>query len=221
MKDIQERKTYNHAYDTVFNACKMAVSNLGYRGIESRVNYIYATKHIVFGCVKFTLTLYLMKRSESQTEVCMILEYNIFFSSPDDIINKAFSEISALLGESSETKYLHKRRYIRIPAIVLCDLFTSGAELLEGRSCIINYSSGGVALETTLDIPAKTEILLQLKNNSEELNIPGRIMHRRQVMEDLYVYGIKFIGMNIFKRHKIKKELSKWKKSLLTEMRRS
>lgn len=107
----------------------------------------------------------------------------------------------------------NKRKYERIPAIIMCDVFTSGTGLLEGRVCIINYSLGGIAFETKLDIPVGTEVLLLLKDDSNKLELQGIIVYRKHTMEDVFVYGMKFQGLNILKRHKIQKMLNKWRKA--------
>jgi len=110
----------------------------------------------------------------------------------------------------------NKRKHARIPAIIMCDIFVSGTGLLEGRVCLTNYSLGGVAFETKMEIPVKTDVLIFLKNDSKKLEIPGMLMHRKRTMEDVYVYGMRFQGINILKRYRIQKILNGWKKSLLS-----
>lgn len=113
--------------------------------------------------------------------------------------------------------FCRRRKYSRTPIILLCDIFIFPSERPQGRGCIVNFSLGGIALETTLDITPETNMLLRLNLFSENIDIFGRAVYKKQEMENAFIYGVKFIGMNIFRRFKFKNKLKEWHKLGQTE----
>ena len=104
----------------------------------------------------------------------------------------------------------NRRRHTRIPITILCDLLVPEMRILRGRGCIINFSVGGVAIESTLDVPIGTEILMVIDFYHIKMDIPGRVSYSNRVMGNMFVYGVKFAGFNIFKRFKLIREFKRY-----------
>lgn len=106
----------------------------------------------------------------------------------------------------------NKRRHFRYHSRILGYVFTADLESTESRCCLINFSMGGIALETNLNIVQDTEIRLQINLVPEKINVFGRIVHKQKVMENLYRYGIKYTKMGFFERYRLKKKIINWLK---------
>jgi c-di-GMP-binding flagellar brake protein YcgR len=106
-----------------------------------------------------------------------------------------------------------KRKHSRIPITILCDIFVSDSKIPEGRGCIVNFSLGGVAVVTRLDFAPDTEIRMQLNFNNEQLDISSTVAHGRAVMGDVFIYGVRYVRLNLFRKFKLNRKLKKWVKT--------
>jgi c-di-GMP-binding flagellar brake protein YcgR len=107
----------------------------------------------------------------------------------------------------------NRRKYFRYQIRILGYVFTAGVMSSESRCCLINFSLGGIALETNLDISPGAEIQLQINLVPEKVDIFGRAVRKQQVMENLFRYGIKYTRLNIFERIKLRRKIKKWLRS--------
>lgn len=104
-----------------------------------------------------------------------------------------------------------KRKYVRIPIIILVDLFTTDSSVPKGRACIVDLSLGGLAVETEVELKKDTELFLRI-------NLPGRPtplevfaeVVRQQEMGNVFRYGLRYTQLNIFEKFKLKYYIRKW-----------
>lgn len=113
-----------------------------------------------------------------------------------------------------------KRKYVRIPVVILVDIYSPGSLIPKGRGCVINLSLGGIAIETETDIDVGSEIYLKLKLGEETYDIFGKIL-RKQLSGNLFQYGVIYTKLNIFEKFKFKKRLKLWIEKHKTESTKS
>ena len=91
---------------------------------------------------------------------------------------------------------------------VLCNVFVSGTESDLGRGCVVNYSFGGIAIATTLQLPMGAEIRIRINLESEKLDLFGKAVYSKQIMGDAYTYGVQYTRMGFFDKFKLKRKFN-------------
>ncbi len=93
-----------------------------------------------------------------------------------------------------------RRKYARMPIIVLCDISRPETGEIIARGCVLNYSKGGLAVITT----ARLEFMAPVNVNVDGLDQKGflnaRVVNARPVLRELYSYGLEFQDVGSFER---------------------
>ena len=100
-----------------------------------------------------------------------------------------------------------KRKYDRIPATILAELYPIGSIVSQGRGCVVNLSLGGVAIETETSFAVGTELDLVI---NLPLQMTGRIVRSEKVEGNFNRYGIEFTKSNLLDRLRIRRYIRNW-----------
>ncbi len=93
-----------------------------------------------------------------------------------------------------------KRKYSRMPIIVLCDVSKPDTGEIVGRGCVLNFSKGGLAVVTTAKIPFLSPVNVNVDGLDQKGFILAKVANARTVLEGLYAYGLQYEGLNVFER---------------------
>lgn len=99
-----------------------------------------------------------------------------------------------------------KRKYARMPIIVLCDVSKRDTGEIVGRGCVINYSKGGLAVVTTAKLPFLSPVNINVDGLEQKGFLPAKVVNDRTVLEGLYAYGLEFADLNALERLQIIKK---------------
>ena len=97
-----------------------------------------------------------------------------------------------------------RRKYRRIKAIIMADLFSLPEEVLIGKACITDLSLGGMRIETNEALRVGDVLLIKflLPNGQYFDKIRGRIV-RTSKESFTFTYGIKFTEISLIDRIKL------------------
>jgi len=99
---------------------------------------------------------------------------------------------------------LGRRKYKRIKAIVLLDVYRKGEYVPAGRGCITDISLGGCGFESTAQFKTGDEVVLVFTlPNKKIFSIEG-IIRRIGRSTGTFSYGVQFKEMSFFKKIKLR-----------------
>ncbi len=96
-----------------------------------------------------------------------------------------------------------RRKYDRMPIVVLCDISSPETGAILGRGCVLNYGKGGLAVISTAKLPFMSAVNISVDGLDQKGFISARVVNDRPVIEELRAYGLQFQGFNPFDRAQI------------------
>jgi c-di-GMP-binding flagellar brake protein YcgR len=99
-----------------------------------------------------------------------------------------------------------KRKYARMPIVVLCDISKPDTGEILSRGCVINYSKGGLAVVTTAKIPFLSPVNVNVDGLEQKGFLSTKVVNDRMILDGLYAYGLEFEDMNALERVQIVKK---------------
>jgi hypothetical protein len=107
-----------------------------------------------------------------------------------------------------DTKY-RKRKYPRLPIVVLCHISRRDTGEIMGQGCVLNYSKGGLALVSTVKLSFDAQVNINVDGLDHKGFITARVANSRPVLENLNAYGLEYEGFNPLQRIQIVKKFQK------------
>ena len=109
---------------------------------------------------------------------------------------------------TTSPKHIRPEKIGEIPAHSPTDKTNDSQRMrARGRGCVVNFSLGGLAIVSNISLIRKTEVNIDFNIDNSTIRIHGSVQHGKQVMGDLFRYGITFVKMNLFERMKLVKKL--------------
>jgi c-di-GMP-binding flagellar brake protein YcgR len=105
--------------------------------------------------------------------------------------------------DTLDVRQSQRRKYDRMPIVVLCDISKPETGAILGRGCVLNYSKGGLAVVSTAALPFMSMVNVNVDGLDQKGFISARVVNDRMVLEDLHAYGLQFDGFNPIDRLQI------------------
>lgn len=102
-----------------------------------------------------------------------------------------------------DVKDFQRRKYARLPIVVLCDISKPETGEIVGRGCVLNYSKGGLAVITTARLEFLTAVNVSVDGLDQKGFLSARVVNSRPVIESLSSYGLEFQDMGALERVQI------------------
>ena len=109
-----------------------------------------------------------------------------------------------------------RRKYDRLPIVVLCDISDPLTGEILGKGCVLNYSRGGLSVGTSAELTWDSMVNLNVNGLLQEGFLSVKVVNSRSVMDDFYVYGMEFRGLNPLKRIQMERKFKKLFQSLVS-----
>jgi hypothetical protein len=109
-----------------------------------------------------------------------------------------------------ERRAQDRRKHSRFPANIVLDLYEPGSDMMIGKGYIVDISLGGAAMETGLNLGESAEIYMRFNLPPSVIGARGIIVRKTQLMNNLYRYGVRYSGMNIFRRLRLRRRINSW-----------
>ena len=106
-------------------------------------------------------------------------------------------------------KIYEKRKYNRLPVAIPCHIMTGSLQKNSGNGYIVNYSLGGLGIESPLDIHDGTPVIIAFNLDSNDYEVRCMILYKNRITRDLFHYGIKYTDLNIIKIIKLNGTINK------------
>ena len=105
--------------------------------------------------------------------------------------------------DTLDVQQSQRRKYDRMPIVVLCDISKPETGAILGRGCVLNFSKGGIAVVSTAILPFMATVNVNVDGLDQKGFIPVRVVNDRLVLDELHAYGLQFEGFNPFDRAQI------------------
>jgi hypothetical protein len=109
-----------------------------------------------------------------------------------------------------------RRKYDRLPIVVLCDISDPLTGEILGKGCVLNYSRGGLSVGTSAILGWDAMVNLNVNGLLQEGFLSVKIVNSRTVMDDFYAYGMEFRGLNPLKRIQMERKFKKLFQTLIS-----
>ena len=104
---------------------------------------------------------------------------------------------------------LNRRRFERISTNIPCGLFDVYTSENINNAYILDFSAGGIGIGTTSRLEVGIELMVVINSFGENFNMKAEIIHKKLIMNDIFVYGTRFKHSGIFKRFGFKRKLKR------------
>ncbi len=105
--------------------------------------------------------------------------------------------------DTLEAGQSQRRKYDRMPIVVLCDISNPETGAILGRGCVLNYSKGGLAVVSTATLPFMSTVNVNVDGLEQKGFIEAKVVNDRMVLDELHAYGLQYEGFNPFERAQI------------------
>ena len=128
-------------------------------------------------------------------------------------------EVEKFLSDTYiDIKDSNLRKHPRISLNVATEIYDPAGKVKIGEGFIKDFSQGGIAVETEIDIEVETKINvepdyeLNIKTNRAglELNFSGKIVRKKKLAENYFLYGIMYSGMDDGDKESLHKKIQDW-----------
>lgn len=109
-----------------------------------------------------------------------------------------------------------RRKYERLPIVVLCDISDPISGEILGRGCVLNYSRGGLSIGSSAILTWDSTVNLNADGLLQEGFLSVKVVNARSVMDDFYAYGMEFRGLNPVKRIQMERKFKKLFQTLIS-----
>jgi len=113
-------------------------------------------------------------------------------------------------------KTYRRRKHLRLPIVVLCDISAHETGEILGKGCVLNYSRGGLAVVSPADIAWDSRVNLAVDRLDHEGFVTAKIVNSRPVMDGLFSYGMQFDGLNPLQKIQMERRFKKLFQLLLS-----
>jgi len=118
-----------------------------------------------------------------------------------------------MIGLGDKT-YL-RRKYKRLPIVVLCEISALETGNILGKGCVMNFSRGGMSIVTPAKLAWDLSVNLTVDNLDRQGFITAKVVNLRQVMDNFYSYGLEFEELNSLQRIRIERAFKNLFRKLL------
>lgn len=112
----------------------------------------------------------------------------------------------------SNRYYTIKRKHPRFNVTIKADIYLAESSILQGKGIVIDISLGGLCIESTAELHLYSTLIIHLKLDPEIFTFEGEILRKEQ-KGPVFSYGVKYKGLNLFAKFKLKKRIENWVKS--------
>ena len=136
-----------------------------------------------------------------------------------ETLEKESKQIEQILSDTFiEIKDSQLRKHPRISLNVATEIYDSSGNSKIGEGFIKDFSEGGIAVETEIDIEVETKINvepeceLNIKTSKAglELNFSGKIVRKKKLAENYFLYGLMYSRMNDGDKEGLHKKIQDW-----------
>ncbi len=108
-----------------------------------------------------------------------------------------------------------RRKYKRLPIIVLCEISAPETGKILGKGCVMNFSRGGMSIVTPANLAWDSSVDIAVDKLDQKEFIAAKVANFRPVMEGFYSYGLEFEGLNFLQRIRMERIFRKLFRKLL------
>ena len=104
-----------------------------------------------------------------------------------------------------------QRKHLRIPIVILVDLYLASIMVKRGRGCIVNMSLGGMAIESETEFEKGDElfIVVNLPGAKKPVEFYANILHEEKA-GNINHYGLKYVRMKFLQKLKMRNFIHHW-----------
>ena len=115
--------------------------------------------------------------------------------------------MSPLIGFDDRNE--RRRKYARLPIVVLCDICDPVTGKILGKGCVLNFSRGGLSVASPATIAWDTPVNLTVEGLDQEGFLSAKVVNVRPVTDELFSYGLEFLGLNALQRIQVERKFKK------------
>jgi len=108
-----------------------------------------------------------------------------------------------------------RRKYKRLPIVVLCEISAPETGNILGKGCVMNFSRGGMSIVTPANLVWDSSVNIAVDKLDQKEFIAAKVANFRPVMEGLFSYGLEFEELNSLQRIRIERAFKNLFRKLL------
>ncbi len=108
-----------------------------------------------------------------------------------------------------EDRKKSRRKYTRLPIVVLCDISDPLSGEILGKGCVLNYSRGGLNVGSSAKLAWDSVVNLNVGGLPHKWTLLVHVANSRPVMDGFYSFGMEFQEFNALKRLRTERKFKK------------